>query len=126
MTTAAPPVLAGIRVVEVGTMVFAPSACAILGDFGAEVIKVEPPGKGDLNRHYHTLPGMPVSDLPYTFQIDNRNKRSIAIDVKSAAGYEVLRRLVSRADVFVTNYRLSALSRLKLTYDDLAPLQPRL
>lgn len=126
MTSAAPPVLAGIRVVEVGTMVFAPSACAILADFGADVIKVEPPGQGDLNRHYHTLPGLPVSDLPYTFQADNRNKKSVAIDLKTAAGYEVLRRLVTRADVFATNYRLSALSRLKLTYDDLAPIQPRL
>jgi len=122
----APGVLADIRVVEVGTMVFAPSACAILADFGAEVIKVEPPGKGDLNRHYHTMPGMPVSDLPYTFQADNRNKRSVAIDVKTDAGYEVLGRLVARADVFVTNYRLSAVERLRLTYDDLKPIQPRL
>jgi len=122
----APAVLADIRVVEVGTMVFAPSACAILADFGAEVVKVEPPGKGDLNRHYHTMPGMPVSELPYTFQADNRNKRSIAIDVKTDAGYEVLGRLVARADVFVTNYRLSALTRLRLTYDDLKPIQPRL
>jgi formyl-CoA transferase len=118
--------LADIRVVEVGTMVFAPSACAILADFGAEVIKVEPPGKGDLNRHYHTLPGMPVSDLPYTFQADNRNKKSVAIDVKTTAGYEVLCRLIARADVFATNYRLSALGRLKLTYDDLKVIQPRL
>lgn len=121
-----PGVFSDIRVVEVGTMVFAPSACAILADFGAEVIKIEPPGKGDLNRHYHTLPGLPVSELSYTFQADNRNKKSVAIDVKTTAGYEVLRRLVARADVFVTNYRLSALSRLKLTYDDLKPIQPRL
>src|SRR5215471_17737584 len=126
MTTANAPPLANLRVVEVGTMVFAPSACAILADFGAEVIKIEPPGKGDLNRHYHTLPGMPVSELPYTFQADNRNKKSVAIDVKTAAGHEILIRLVARADVFATNYRLSALSRLKLTYDDLKPIQPRL
>jgi formyl-CoA transferase len=126
MTSPATAVLADIRVVEVGTMVFAPSACAILADFGAEVIKVEPPGKGDLNRHYHTLPGMPVSDLSYTFQADNRNKKSVAIDVKTAAGYEILTRLVARADVFATNYRLSALNRLKLTYDDLKSIQPRL
>jgi len=69
---------------------------------------------------------MPASDLPYTFQADNRNKKSVAIDVKTAAGYEILSRLVARADVFATNYRLSALSRLRLTYDDLAPIQPRL
>jgi formyl-CoA transferase len=118
--------LANIRVVEVGTMVFAPSACAALADFGAEVIKVEPTGKGDLNRYYHTLPGLPVSELPYTFQADNRNKKSIALDVKSAAGYEILCKLVAQADVFVTNYRLSALARLRLTYDDLKAIQPRL
>ena len=118
--------LADIRVVEVGTMVFAPSACAALADFGAEVIKIEPTGKGDLNRYYHTLPGLPVSELPYTFQADNRNKKSVALDVKTAAGYEILCKLVARADVFVTNYRLSALGRLRLTYDDLKPVQPKL
>jgi len=121
-----PAVLADLRVVEVGTMVFAPAACAVLADFGAEVIKVEPPGKGDLNRHYHRLPGMPVCELPYTFQADNRNKKSVAVDVKTTEGYEVLCKLVARADVFVTNYRLSALARLRLTYDDLKPIQPRL
>jgi formyl-CoA transferase len=126
MISATTPPLANLRVVEVGTMVFAPAACAMLADFGAEVIKIEPPGRGDLNRHYHTLPGMPVSELSYTFQADNRNKKSLAIDVKSSAGYEVVCRLVSQADVFATNYRPSALKRLRLTYDDLKPLQPQL
>ncbi|HTI49859.1 MAG TPA: CoA transferase [Planctomycetaceae bacterium] len=121
-----PPLLADIRVVEVGTVVFVPSACAALADFGAEVIKVEPPGQGDLNRRYHKLPGMPVSNLPYTFQADNRNKKSVALDVKTAAGYEALCRLVATADVFATNYRPSAVARLRLTYDDLKPIQPRL
>lgn len=120
------PLLANIRVVELGTMVFAPSACAALADFGADVIKIEPPGMGDLNRHYHKIPGMPVSDLPYTFQADNRTKKSIALDVKSDAGYEVVCKLVSSADVFVTNYRPSAVCRLKLTYDDLKPIKPDL
>lgn len=121
-----PPLLAGIRVVEVGTMVFVPSTCAALADFGAEVIKIEPPGQGDLNRHYHKLPGMPVSDLPYTFQADNRNKKSVSLDVKSPAGYDALCRLIATADVFATNYRPSAIARLRLTYDDLKPIQPRL
>ncbi len=107
-------------------MVFAPSACVQLADFGAQVIKVEPTGSGDLNRVYHQLPGMPVSDLPYTFQMDNRNKKSIALDLKSAAGYAAFCKLLADADVFVTNYRASALSRLKLTYDDLVGKNPRL
>jgi crotonobetainyl-CoA:carnitine CoA-transferase CaiB-like acyl-CoA transferase len=126
MNPASPLPLANLRVVEVGTMVFAPAACAILADFGADVVKIEPPGQGDLNRHYHNLPGMPVSELPYTFQADNRNKKSLALDVKSPAGYEVLRKLVAQADVFATNYRPSALKRLRLTYEDLQPIQPRL
>jgi crotonobetainyl-CoA:carnitine CoA-transferase CaiB-like acyl-CoA transferase len=121
-----PALLAGIRVVEVGTMVFVPSTCAALADFGAEVIKIEPPGQGDLNRHYHKLPGMPVSDLPYTFQADNRNKKSVSLDVKTPAGYDALCRLIATADVFATNYRPSAIARLRLTYDDLKPIQPRL
>ena len=121
-----PSLLAGIRVVELGTMVFAPSACAALADFGAEVIKIEPLVTGDMNRHYHKIPGLPVSDLPYTFQADNRNKKSLSIDVKSEAGYDIICRLVKTADVFVTNYRVSAVARLRLTYDDLKPIQPKL
>lgn len=118
--------LQGIRVIEVATMVFAPSTCVVMADFGADVIKVEPPGAGDLNRHYHKLPGMPVSDLSYTFQADNRNKRSIALDLKSPAGHAALLRLVETADVFVTNYRPAALDRLKLDYGSLRTLNPRL
>ncbi len=118
--------LSDIRVVEVATMVFAPSACAAMADFGAQVIKVEPPGTGDLNRHYHQLPGMPASELPYTFQIDNRLKRSVALDFKTDSGYAILRKLVSAADVFVTNLRPAALARRKLTYADLNADHPRL
>lgn len=118
--------LADLRVVEVATMVFAPSACAMLADFGADVIKVEPPGTGDLNRHYHKLPGMPVSELPYTFQADNRNKRSLAVDLKSEEGLRIVRELLATADVFVTNYRPAALAKLRLSFDDLRELNPRL
>lgn len=121
-----PTLLGDIRVVELATMVFAPAACVIMADFGADVIKVEPPGQGDLNRHYHKLPGLPESDLPYTFQIDNRNKRSVCLDLKSVAGYAAFRRLIASADVFVTNFRLTALTRLKLDYANLIALNPRL
>ncbi len=124
--TPQPRPLAGVRVVELASMVFAPSACAAMADFGAEVIKVEPPGTGDLNRHYHKLPGMPVSDLPYAFQMDNRNKRSIALDLKTELGSEALRKLILKADVLVTNYRPAALAKLSLTYADLSTINPRL
>ncbi len=118
--------LQGIRVIEVATMVFGPAAGAVLADFGAEVIKVEPPGLGDLNRYYHQLPGMPVSEIPYTFEIDNRNKKGLALDVKHEKGSEVMKALVRSADVFVTNYRPRAIERLCLTYEELEPINPRL
>ena len=118
--------LAGIRVIEVATMVFGPAASVVLADFGAEVIKVEPVNGGDLNRDYHKLPGMPVSELAYTFQIDNRNKKSIALDLKSTAGHVAISKLIAEADVFVTNYRVNALGKLKLDYENLHVLNPRL
>ena len=79
------PLLGDIRVIEVASMVLAPSACVVLADFGAEVIKVEPLQTGDLNRNWHKIHGLPVSDMAYPFQVDNRNKKSVALDLKSEA-----------------------------------------
>ncbi len=126
MTDINKPLLGDIRVIELATMVFAPSACVVLADFGAEVIKVEPLNGGDLNREYHKLPGMPISDLPYTFQMDNRNKKSIALNLKSEKGYEALCKLLAEADVFVSNLRPKALARLKLDFESLQTINPRL
>ena len=120
------PLLRDIRVIEVASMVFAPSACVVLADFGAEVIKVEPLHTGDLNRNWQKIHGLPVSDMAYPFQMDNRNKKSIALDLKSEAGYEVLRKLVTNADVLVTNYRLKALQRLKIEYETIKAINPRI
>ena len=117
--------LQGIRVVEAASMVLVPSAAAILADFGAEVTKVEPP-EGDYNRKMHELPALPDSEKPYCFLMDNRSKRSVALDLKSADGVAILHKLVSTADVFLTNYRAPARARLRLRWDDLAPLNPRL
>lgn len=107
-------------------MVFAPSAAVILADFGATVVKVESPEGGDANRRCHTLSGMPLSDFPYTFQIDNRNKQSLALDLKRPEGQQIMARLLETADVFVTNYRPAALRRLSLDYETLKPRYPRL
>ena len=120
------PLLADIRVVELASMVLAPSAAVILADFGAEVIKVEPTGTGDLNRHWHKIPGLPVSDFAYPFQVDNRNKKSVAIDLKTEAGYKMLRTLIAEADVLITNYRLKALERLNLEWETVHQINPRL
>jgi crotonobetainyl-CoA:carnitine CoA-transferase CaiB-like acyl-CoA transferase len=117
--------LDGLRVVEAASMVLVPSAAAMLADFGADVVKVEPL-EGDANRFLHELPGMPTSEVAYSFLVDNRSKRAIAADLKTPAGREILDRLLARADVFMTNYRPAALARLGLTWDDLAPSRPRL
>ena len=117
--------LAGIRVVEAASMVLVPSAAAMLADFGAEVIKVEPP-EGDYNRRMHELPTLPASATPYCFLMDNRSKRGVALDLKDLDGVAVLHRLAGSADVFLTNFRPAALEKLKLRWEDLAPLNPRL
>jgi crotonobetainyl-CoA:carnitine CoA-transferase CaiB-like acyl-CoA transferase len=117
--------LAGVRVVEAASMILVPSAGAILADFGAEVIKVEPP-EGDQNRYLHELPTLPDSDIPYSFLMDNRGKKGIVLDLKQPDGLAILRRLVEQADVFLTNYRPAALGRLGLRHEDLASLNPRL
>ena len=120
------PLLGNIRVIELAVLVFGPSASVVMADFGAEVIKLEPLHTGDPNRQYHKLPGMPASDMPYTFQVDNRNKKSIAIDLKSEAGYQAACKLIAGADIFVSNYRSQALARLKLDFETLQSINPRL
>jgi len=101
--------LTGIRVVEFSHMVMGPSCGLVLGDLGADVIKVEPVGEGDNTRR---LPGSGAG----FFQAFNRNKRSLALDVKSEKGLAFARRLIARADVLVENFRPGALDRLGLGY----------
>lgn len=113
--------LSGIRVLEIATFVFGPGAGAILSDFGADVIKVESPGLGDPLRHAHKAPPFMKCDFDYPWQQDNRNKRSIALNLKSDEGREVLLKLVREADVLITNFPPNVLERLKIRYDDLAP-----
>ena len=120
------PILKDIRVVEVASMVLVPAAACIMADFGAEVIKVEPPGGGDIHRLGHQVPGMPASEIPYAFQVENRNKKSMVLDLKEKEGLQILRELVRGADVFLTNYRATALKKLCITYEDLRDLNPRL
>lgn len=116
--------LAGVKVIELASMVFAPSACVVMADFGADVIKVEPMETGDLNRHWHRIPGLPVSDMAYPFQMDNRNKRSVALNLKTEEGYKIFKELLVEADVLVTNYRLKALEKLKLDFDSVIEINP--
>jgi crotonobetainyl-CoA:carnitine CoA-transferase CaiB-like acyl-CoA transferase len=120
------PLFHQLKVVELASMILAPSAAVLLADFGAEVIKIEPPTTGDLNRHWHKINGLPISDMAYAFQVDNRNKKSVVLDLKSTLGYDAFCKIVSDADVLITNYRIKALNKLKLDYDTVRKLNPRL
>jgi crotonobetainyl-CoA:carnitine CoA-transferase CaiB-like acyl-CoA transferase len=118
--------LKGIKVVELGIWVAGPATSAVLGDWGAEVIKIENPAGGDPVRGLLAL-GIPVV-LPIhpTVELDNRNKRSVAVNVQTAEGRAVARRLLRSADVFVTNLRAAALKRAGLAYGDVRAENPRL
>ncbi len=104
----------------------APSACTILSDFGAEVVKIEAPGRGDVYRYFQDLPGMPDSEIPYCFLLDGRNKKSIVLDLKQEDGQELAHRLIRTADVFLTNCHNSVLEDLKMTWKQLQEVNPRL
>jgi crotonobetainyl-CoA:carnitine CoA-transferase CaiB-like acyl-CoA transferase len=110
--------LEGTRVVDLGGWVVGPSAAAILADWGAEVVKIEPPG-GDPNRAWTT-------DRNPTFELDNRGKRSITLDLGVPEALELLLNLLGDADVLVTNLRPRVLESLGLDYPTLAPRFPRL
>jgi crotonobetainyl-CoA:carnitine CoA-transferase CaiB-like acyl-CoA transferase len=96
-----------------------------LSDFGADVIKVEPP-TGDLWRHGHKMPPQPQAEDPYQWHLANRNKRGMTLDLKSPSAQEVLERLVKWADVLIVNTPHPARKKLKLEYDDVAQWNPRL
>ena len=118
--------LRGLKVVEMGIWVAGPAAAAVLGDWGAEVIKIENPAGGDPVRALMAL-GIAVQ-LPVnpSVELDNRNKRSVAVNVQTKEGQAVVKGLLRDADVFVTNLRAAALKRVGLAYEDLRPENPRL
>ncbi|PWW63204.1 CaiB/BaiF CoA transferase family protein [Actinokineospora spheciospongiae] len=114
--------LRGIRVIDMAAVVMGPYAAQILGDFGADVIKVEPPA-GDMTRFTHPQRHEGMGALALNV---NRNKRSLSLDLKSAEGREVFLDLVRSADVLITNTRPGGLRRLGLDYESLAAVNPRL
>jgi crotonobetainyl-CoA:carnitine CoA-transferase CaiB-like acyl-CoA transferase len=115
----------GVRVVELGVWIAGPAAGLILADWGADVVKIEPPGTGDPARTFSRMLG---GDLPFNppFEMDNRSKRSIAIDLTRPEGHGLAVELALRADVFVTNVRPGALARLGLDPVALLSVHPRL
>jgi len=118
-------VFEGLKVLDVASFIAGPVAATIMADFGAQVIKVEAPG-GDPYRSFDRGPGMPRVDHDYSWLADNRSKRGICLDLKHPDGQAILRKLVADADVFVTNFPLPVRDTLKLTYEDLKPLNGRL
>ncbi|GAC1345050.1 MAG: CoA transferase [Myxococcales bacterium] len=121
MPAAAGP-LEGVRVVDMTTVVMGPYATQILGDYGADVIKVEPP-EGDIMRNAGPLRS---PNMGHLYLQMNRNKRGIVLDVKKEGGRAALLRLCERADVFVHNVRPAAMDRLLLSYDALRAANPRI
>jgi crotonobetainyl-CoA:carnitine CoA-transferase CaiB-like acyl-CoA transferase len=119
-------IFAGLKVVDLSSFLAGPGAATVLSDFGADVIKVEPPGIGDPHRLTYKIPPFPAAKENYGWQLSNRNKRGLALDLKSPQSREILERLVKWADVLVVNFPRPVRKKLKLTYEDIAPWNPRL
>lgn len=118
--------LKGVKVVDLSTYAAAPVIGRIMADWGAEVIKVEPPA-GDPWRHFGPTLGVPsVDDENPAYDLVNGYKRHIGINLKTEAGRKVMDELLEQADVFITNVRLQSLKKMKLSYEDLAPRFPHL
>src|SRR3954454_22725395 len=114
----------GVKVVELGVWVAGPAAGGILADWGADVVKIEPPD-GDPARTFGRMLGIEDGVSP-PFEMDNRSKRSIVLDLASDDGRDTAFELLSGADVFVTNIRPGALARIGLDFETVAARNPRL
>jgi formyl-CoA transferase len=119
-------IFAGLKVLDCASFTAAPAAATVLSDFGADVIKIEPPGAGDPYRNLPNLPGYPISQHNYAWMLESRNKKSLALDLSKPEGQQVLRRLVAETDVFITNFPPGVRKKLGLTYEELAPLNARM
>ena len=114
----------GLKVIDCATVIAAPAAAMMLADYGADVIKIEQPGEGDMLRMLGDIPTTPYADSDWFWQLDGRNKRGVALDLKQPAGMEILRKLVADCDVFISNQPYSVRESLGITYEDLKPLNP--
>jgi crotonobetainyl-CoA:carnitine CoA-transferase CaiB-like acyl-CoA transferase len=119
-------IFSGLKVIDCAGFIAAPAAATVLGDFGADVVKIEPPGTGDAYRHLPKLPGNPVSEHNFAWLLDSRNKRSIAVDLANPDGQAVVQRLASDADVFITNFPLHVRGRFGIDYETLGQRNDRL
>lgn len=116
--------LEGLKIVEFATYIAAPGAAGVMADWGAEVIKIEPPGGDPMRRFFDTI-GSEQGANP-VFELDNRGKRSIVLDIRTPEGREAAVKLAREADVFLTNVRPGALKRARLDWESLSAENPRL
>ncbi len=116
----------GLRVLDVGSWIAAPTAATILADLGADVVKIEHPQLGDGYRHYADLPFTPTADVNYTWTLDNRNKRSLALNLKTEQGMAILQRMISHCDVYITNQPLAMRREFGLDYEHLKHINERM
>ncbi len=114
--------LQGLKVIEMGQLIAGPFASKLLGEFGAEVIKIEPPGVGDPLRKWRKI----KDGTSLWWHVQSRNKRSLTLDLKQAEAQDIVRRLVSEADVLVENFRPGTLEGWGLSYEALKAINPRL
>ncbi|MBA2675065.1 CaiB/BaiF CoA-transferase family protein [Ramlibacter sp.] len=120
--SAAPAALSGLKVLELGQLIAGPFAAKTLADFGAEVVKIEPPAAGDPLRNWRLL----KDGTSVWWQVQSRNKRSLALDLRDPAGQEIVRTLAAEADVLIENFRPGAMERWGLGPDTLLERNPRL
>ena len=117
-----PGALKGLRVVEMGQLIAGPFAAKTLGDFGADVIKIEPPGAGDPLRNWRMI----QDGTSVWWQVQSRNKRSIALDLRNPEGQDIARQLIAQADVLIENFRPGTLEGWGMDYETLAKTNPGL
>ena len=118
-------IFSGLKVVDLASFIAGPAAAVILADFGADVIKVEPPN-GDTWRIGYRVPPQPMSEDNYPWHLNNRNKRGISVDLKSPEARQIIERLARWADVMIVNTPHPARERLGLGYADVSQFNPRL
>ncbi|WP_206956231.1 CaiB/BaiF CoA transferase family protein [Trinickia acidisoli] len=117
-----PAALKGVRVIEMGQLIAGPFAGKTLGEFGADVVKIEPPGAGDPLRNWRLM----KDGTSVWWQVQSRNKRSVALDLRSPEGQDIARKLIAEADVLIENFRPGTLESWGMGYEQLSALNPGL
>ena len=119
-------IFSNLKVIDCASFIAGPAAATILSDFGADVIKIEPPGMGDPYRFLYMVEPNPKSEKNYFWQMTNRNKRSISLNLKDADAQKILKRLIAEADVLVVNFPPHVRKPLGLTYEQVSEINPKL